>query len=117
MKHKILVVEDDPKTHQLYQEELGGVAEIIIAISVPEAMEKFDVHYPGISIIVMDGQLPEDTRHLVKRIRAKFNGPMIAASDNVLLRMVLSAAGCNHVCAKHRVPQKVCEILNLKVML
>lgn len=114
-KKKVLFVEDRAWQQKDWLEALDGKVEIISALSIAEAEEKFTAN-TDIAAIVMDACVPGDepnTIPLVKKFRETFTGPMIATSSYFGYRQMLVRAGCDHDCAKYKVPEKLCEILGL----
>jgi hypothetical protein len=50
---------------------------------------------------------------LVKRLRARFSGPMITICTNPVYRAELLQAGCDHESGKTRWPSEIIKILGL----
>ncbi|MFA6270396.1 MAG: hypothetical protein WC657_04275 [Candidatus Paceibacterota bacterium] len=113
MAVKVLVVEDEEDFHRLWKEEVGNNVEILSAYSIQDAIALFNSN-PDISMIVMDACVPgnqQNTAPLVKWLREKFKGPLIATSSVPCFRVELLKAGCSHESQKRHVPKKVLELL------
>ena len=113
---KILIVEDVARYQEEYAKALQDKVIIIAARSLAEAW-KFFVSNTDLDLIVMDACVNNDerpdTRQLVSDIRKTFKGPMIASSGLSDYRDWLVQWGCDHKSAKHDVPEKVLEVLQI----
>ena len=115
MLPKVLVVEDEFRHQRSWKDSLHGKVEIMSAYTIEEAEGLFFANV-DVALIVMDACVPGDdptTPPLVQKMRETFFGPIIAASSDWGYRQELMAAGCDHECPKHAVPQTVVRILNL----
>ena len=120
MLQKILIVEDSPDLHEIYAEALKGKIEIISALSIEQAQKLFDGNQ-DIKLIVMDYSVPfrEDDKYcsntidLIKYIKVRFSGPIIASSSTEDCRKEQLATGCTHECGKVQVPKKIMELLGI----
>ncbi len=117
---KVLIIEDERPILDLLKELLSGVLEVVTAVSVEEAREKFAAN-PDIVAIAVDGsiegfsassELP-NTPVLVTEFRRTFTGPIIAISNRQEFQELLMAAGCDHQCEKGRVHKKFRELLGV----
>jgi len=99
---RVLLIEDEEDFHELFEKLLEGEVEFLDAYTITEAERIFE-SVPGISIVVVDACVPGSfptTEPLVRKIRARFSGPMIAISSDPEYRKVLIAAGCDFQCEK-----------------
>lgn len=103
------------KEKPMLKKALSNKVKVIRALCIEEAKKKFAANR-NIVAIVMDacvpGNLP-NTQPLVKKLREKFTGPMIAASSAPEFSQALVDAGCSHKCDKDFVPDMVRKILGL----
>lgn len=105
---KVLIIEDDHFYQNKWLRDLAGRANIIRAFDQEEGRKLFAEH-PDVKMIVMDGyvpasaaRLPADkpgqatTLELVRELRQKFSGKMLAVSSSI--NRDLKTAGCDEVC-------------------
>lgn len=120
---KILIVEDDGFTRELYRHALEGkkIEEIFEAGLIVVAEEILSEH-PDIAVVTVDGELKDtasilETAEFVKRVRASgFAGDMIAASSDDIYNRLLALKGCNYRIEGRKmpsVPEKIIEVLGL----
>ena len=115
MLKKVLVVEDVVNLHKAWHLLLEDRVQIISALTVEEAEEKFAAN-PDIVAIAMDACVPGNsinTIPLVQKIRATFLGPIIAISSSLEYQEVLIKAGCSHQSTKAGMPEKLIGILGI----
>ncbi|MFH1454894.1 MAG: hypothetical protein ABIF22_01070 [bacterium] len=112
---KILLIEDDEMILDLYKERfyrsVGGKIILLIATSIIEARELFEVN-KDIKIIIFDGCIKGPGKHpntlsLVDDFRRTFNGHMISVSNRQDYRSMLFNAGCDYQCNK----EDVCDLI------
>ncbi len=117
-KPKILIVEDDSEYHDMYARHLGEKIKIIPATTLEEG-ERLFFENPDIALVVMDACVPGiklNSSPLVQKIRATFQGPIIAASRDPYFCLKLMDTGCTHSVGeggKYAVPDLVCKILKI----
>ncbi|MGC9610720.1 MAG: hypothetical protein ABSE68_00650 [Minisyncoccia bacterium] len=87
-KRIVLLVEDDPFLQKLFRSELGDLADLYIAETEPDALNKFEELKDKIFILIADGNLKNggDTFKLMQNIeKAKqeeiFKGLVIVSSS------------------------------------
>ena len=115
IRKKVLIVEDDFVRQGKWIRKLDDLVEILSAVSIKQAEEKFAGN-PDIACIVMDACVPGDdinTESLVHSFRKKFKGPIIAISSISQYIARLALAGCDYACEKDGVPEKIREVLGL----
>jgi DNA-binding NtrC family response regulator len=117
---KVLIIEDAVSLQYIWSIQLADKVEIISALTVTEAEEKF-VANPDICLVAIDACLSEkqiNTIPLVKKIRCTFFGPMIAMSGNDNFRLQLLKAGCDYECGnKQELPTRISEIIEPQKLL
>jgi hypothetical protein len=113
-RKKVLIADDNIHLHKQWEIDLCEVVEVILTASVKGVKDGFKKH-SDISVVVIDAQMPFFTGDLVREIRIKFTGHMIAISSFAPLRKALVKAGCDHECEKHHVHIKVREVLGLYI--
>jgi hypothetical protein len=99
---KVLLVDDEEDFHELFGATMEGEVEFIDAYSIGEAEILFE-QSAGIAAIVVDACVPGSfptTEPLIRKIKAKFSGPIIGISSEATYRERLLAAGCEYQCAK-----------------
>jgi DNA-binding response OmpR family regulator len=96
---KILVIEDDKD----YQESLNALIRVLggeaLNAYTSEEAEKMLSANPGVSAIIVDGHLGEEsnTVPLVIRMREKYPGPIWGNTGDSGLTALLEKAGCDSV--------------------
>lgn len=103
IKEKVLVVEDNSVLQDLFTNKIGGVVELLQAYSLNEARE-FMVKHQDISLIILDGVLPnytdelgteKESVELVYYFRYRgFHGKILAYSQQEDINKRLIEAGC-----------------------
>ena len=112
-KLNVLCVEDYRgllEAWELYFE--NGEVNLIPAKTLSEVENKFEIHEKELSAIIMDAGRSLNTLPLLKRIREKFKGPIIAISS--LYQDEQRKAGCDYWCEKEKVGSKLKEVLGLE---
>ncbi|MFA4942699.1 MAG: response regulator [Patescibacteria group bacterium] len=107
MKNKVLIIEDDLITQELFKRQLSPYSDIIQASTLEEAENKYDDE-KNITMILVDGQLgpqPDldegpNTVRLTTKIRKTFKGLMIAISINEESNKILKMIGCDYAVYK-----------------
>lgn len=102
MAKKVLVVEDLPEVRTLLREAILEPLgfEVLDAETVKEAWALFQTHRNDLAGILMDGELPEFTDELIRKIKGLGFGPIIAISGR--RNPELLAAGCDDAVEKSR---------------
>lgn len=125
---KVLIIEDDHFYQNKWLRDLAGRVNIIRAFDQAEGRKMFAEH-PDLKLIVMDGYVPAfpgvsatssgpgnqpgeaTTLGLVRELRAKFAGPILAVSSSI--NRDLKNAGCDETCEdKDEVSAVVLRLLN-----
>ncbi len=122
-KQAILVVDDNPDFQTGIRAELEILApnlEYLDARGVRAAREVFLARRDHITLIVMDGNLPdgtfEETLKLVRDIRASgFKGIMLAASGNYRHQEMLLKAGCDEKAVMPGTSYQICRLLGIPI--
>ena len=110
---KVFVIEDRADSQRMFIDALAGLADVISAYNLRDALKIFE-REEGITIIACDACLADtkpDTLDLVKLMRSKFSGPMVAISDSQDYNDELQRAGCSHKVKKDRAPEFIINIL------
>ncbi len=109
----VLILEELPEFHTLYQKMLDGIATTISARNIKEAVEKFNLIHDSLSVIVLAArtQGQPNTIPLVHKFREKFRGPMIVISCDANYRRGMKMAGCDYEADKLEVVDLILEIL------
>lgn len=116
----ILIVEDNLTIQKYCQEVLGGLFGLqpYSAFTVEEASRLYKPLLPRLAAVCMDGcvgSIMPNTLELTKRIRAEFDGPMLAISADTAFQSQLGRAGCDFACAKREVPLFLASMLGITV--
>lgn len=112
---KVLVVDDNEGLQNAWRSALEGKVELISALSIEEAKERFASN-PNVAAIVVDACVPGSvptTLPLVREFRRTFAGPMVAVSSDGDFRDMLMGEGCDCESSKGTLPQMLLRILGL----
>jgi len=111
---KVLVVDDNESLQRSLKNVLSRHGIIVLsALTIGEAEELFSTN-PDVNLIVMDACVPGDrpnTFSLVRKIRQKYAGPIIACSSLREYRRLLIEAGCDQEASKLDLPIVIKKIL------
>jgi hypothetical protein len=119
---KVLIVDvahDERNWHDILFRELrrrnkiglNGEIALLSATSAREAEDLFNANRGDIAAVVI-GDLPR-TVTLVRRFRAVFSGPILAASNEADRRYELVLAGCDHQATKSVLPDRLLQVLGV----
>jgi len=107
---KVLCIEDNMVWQQRWAEQLKGIACVLQAVSEQEALSLLR-EFPDIEVIVLDGNLDGsgelDTLDLLRTIRNRFTGVLIAASSDAKYRRKLLKHGCAIAGPKQAIPDMI----------
>lgn len=120
---KILLIEDDKWIIEGLKECINLILEvhkptILIATSIEEARQHFELHQNDLKLITFDGSIKgggeqPNTKCLVSDFRKTYFGPMIACSSLEENRDILVKAGCDYSCSKDQLPQYIMKIFSV----
>jgi CheY-like chemotaxis protein len=112
----ILLVDDSTDDILLMSRKLNPHATILVAHTEDQALELVKRHAGRISAIVLDGFLEgngnKPTIPLLKEIRTRYEGLIIASSDLDKMRDHMLAHGCDAGARKEYVPGVLLGLLN-----
>ena len=96
-KKTILIIEDDILLQETFKTHISKKVNLLQAYTCKEAQEIFDKNQEGIDIIAFDWNIKAEwtTLDLIKWIKEKFSGVMIAMSNDDYLRIKQMEAWCN----------------------
>lgn len=112
----VLVVEDSLRWGEAYGRELESVCQVVVATDQRDAQAAFEQHLDRLAAIVMDACVPGEvpnTQDLTAMFRARFAGPIVAASSNPMYSMDLLNYGASEWTTKALVPRHVLRLLRL----
>ena len=118
---KVLIIDDLKLFHQLTIDTLAdelkaGKIQFLSAFTLEEGQKLFDANRSDIDLIAVDACVPGDrpnSMELIRNIRKKFEGPIVAISSLSDYRELLMKAGCDYECKKTELFLEILEILAL----
>lgn len=113
----VLVIDSVAVWLRRYAIALEGRACVLAALSLEGGEGTFYTYCPDLSAVVVsacDGSRNNpEVPILVRRMRARFRGPIIATGGSVKYYQTLADAGCSHHMLKRSVPALLEKILDL----
>jgi hypothetical protein len=112
MCRKLLIIEDDEFIVDDYKRGIHNYDRIIFAATIAEARTQFLAN-PDLAAIAVDaclGSKEPNTLELIREMKFRFRGPMIAISGLRENRALQLAAGCNEACKKDELPELLVQL-------
>ncbi|MFA6397769.1 MAG: hypothetical protein WDK96_02910 [Candidatus Paceibacterota bacterium] len=113
-KKLILIVEDKRDKWEMFFDVLKDAAELTFVPNEILAMDFFNNNYEKISLIGMDACLGGDnpnTMSMTRKMRSKFDGPIVATSSSGKYNSELLLAGASHFIMKDDAPEFIKKLL------